>query len=306
MFTRILFTLIFFTTSNLGHAKLLDKIVAIVDDNVITQSQVERITKHTAIKKSVAPNIFDKENYNQADIVSILINKFLVRAKLSELGYTITDDQVESQIKANQERLKVDRKSLLHFLEQQGTSFDEYFETLREAIEYSYFANRIITPTISVSDQDVKNTYFKNNIKDSRLNFKYSLVDYSLTRDSFPKNGKFNFETVVKDYRSNGILPQEFSQLKSNTLEDITEEGLTPELKNLLKETDEGALTSAIVLNSRELHIFYITKKDLVESERFSKEKEKIKDELFEQLVKKESSLWLERERGKHYIKVSL
>ncbi len=286
-------------------AKLLDKISAIVDDNIITLSQVQRITKSLAIKKNVAPMIYDKNAYTNEEITAILVNKYLIRAKLAELGYSITDDQVEAQIKANEKRLNVDRKALMGFLKQQGSTFDEYFETLREAIEYSYFINRVISPTIAVSEQDVKNTYFKKNIKDSRMNFKYTLIDYSIGKDVMPKVDKGQLESVVKQYRINGVLPDSFSTLAVTNLDDITEEGIAPELKNLLKHTDEGTLSSSIILNGQH-HVFFVAKKDLVESEEFAKQKDKIREELFEAAVKSESAVWFERERNKHYIKISL
>lgn len=292
-------------TSLTVEAKLLDKIAAIVDDNIITLSQISRTNNNLAIKKNVAPMIYDKNSYTNGEILQISINKFLIRSKLSELGYTITDDQVESQIKSNQERLGVDRKALMGFLKQQGSSFDEYFETLREAIEYSYFVNRVISPMISISEQDVKNTYYKNNIKDSRMNFKYNLIDYSVDKDVIAKPSKGQMEEVVKQYRINGVLPEAFSTLTVSNLDDISEDGITAEFKNLLKETDEGALTTPIVLNNK-YHVFYLAKKDLVETEAFAKEKEKIKDSLFEKAVKAETAVWFEREKNKHYIKISL
>ena len=286
-------------------AKLLDKIAAIVDDNIITLSQIVRVNNNLAIKKSVAPMIYDKNSYSNEDLLAINIHKFLVRSKLSDIGYTITDDQVEAQIKTNQERLGVDRKSLMGFLKQQGTSFDEYFETLREAIEYSYFVNRVISPMISISEQDIKNSYYKNNIKDSRMNFKYVLIDYAIPKDVISKPGKGQMEEIVRQYRINSNLPEAYSTMTVSNLDDITEEGIAPELKNLLKETDEGSLTSPLVLNNQ-YHVFYLAKKDLVETEAFASQKDKIKDQLFEKQVKTEIAVWFERERNKHYIKISL
>jgi len=298
----ILYSSLFISTVD---AKLLDKISAIVDDNIITLSQITRVSKILAIKRNVAPMIYDRADFSSEELLNISINKYLIRAKLSELGYSITDDQVEAQIKSNEKRLNVDRKSLMTFLKQQGTTFDEYFESLREAIEYSYFLNRVISPSISISEQDVKNTYFKKNIKDSRLNFKYSLIDYSIPKDLVPKLAKGQMEDVIKQYRINSVLPEAFSTMTSANLDEITEEGIASELKNLLKQTDEGALTTAILLNNQH-HIFYIAKKDLVESEAFTKQKESIHDALFEAAVKNEAQIWFERERNKHYIKTSL
>lgn len=293
-----------FLQSNL-EAKLLDKISAIIDDNIITLSQINRVSKNLAIKRSVAPMIYDKSSFSNEELLNISINKFLMRAKLTELGYSITDDQVEAQIKSNEKRLNVDRKSLMNFLKQQGTTFDEYFETLREAIEYSYFINRVISPTIAVSEQDVKNTYFKNNIKDSRLNFKYTLVDYAISKEAISKISKGQLEEVVRQFRINGILPESFQTLTTANLDEITEEGIAPELKTLLKQTDEGSLSSSLFLNNQ-FHVFYIAKKDLVESEAFAKQKESIRETLFEAAVKNEAGIWFERERNKHYIKISL
>lgn len=298
----ILYSSLFISTVD---AKLLDKISAIVDDNIITLSQITRVSKILAIKRNVAPMIYDRADFSSEELLNISINKYLIRSKLSELGYSITDDQVEAQIKSNEKRLNVDRKSLMTFLKQQGTTFDEYFESLREAIEYSYFLNRVISPSISISEQDVKNTYFKKNIKDSRLNFKYTLIDYSIPKDLVPKLAKGQMEDVIKQYRINSVLPEAFSTMTSANLDEITEEGIAPELKNLLKQTDEGAITTAILLNNQH-HVFYIAKKDLVESEAFTKQKESIHDTLFEAAVKNEAQIWFERERNKHYIKTSL
>lgn len=293
----------FFTTCS--EAKLIDKITAIIDDNIITLSQINRTSKNLAIKRNVAPMIYDKASFTSEELINITINKYLIRLKLTELGYSVTDDQVEAQIKTNEKRLNVDRKSLMNFLKEQGSTFDEYFETLREAIEQSYFINRVVSPSVAISDQDVKNNYFKNNISDSRLSFKYTVIDYSISKEVNQKYAKNQFPDVVRQYRINGILPEDFSAMTITNLDEITEEGIALDLKNLLKLTDEGAISSLILLNGS-YHVFYILKKDLVESEAFSKQKDIIRESLFEAAVKYEAQLWLERERNKHYIKTSL
>ena len=299
------FIFIFIAYSQVSHAKLLDKIVGIVDSNIITLSQLNRLKENIAIKNSVAPLIYDKKNYSNDEMLRITMNKFLIRSKLSEAGYTITDDQVESQIKSNQERLGVDKRALLEYLKQQHTSYDEYFETLREAIEFSYFVNRVIQPLISISEQDVKNKYYKQFANKVKMNFKYNLVDYTIDKTDISSDNLKNLDQVVKNYRQNAILPQDFSSLEANDLDDIGEDGLNPELKALLSKTDEGAFTKMIEFNNQ-YHIFYIAKKDLVESEAYTKAKESIKDSLFEQAVKDETKLWFERERNKHYIREML
>ena len=299
------FIVIFCLFSTLAQAKLLDKIVGIVDDNVITLSQITRIQKSLLVRKNIAPMIYNKSQFTDEEILDITMDKFLIRAKLTELGYAITDDQVEAQIKSNEKRLNVDRPALLKFLKEQNSTFSEYFEILREAIEYSYFINRVISPMVAVSDQDVKNYYFKQNSKDTRLNFKYTLIDYAISKSVVPRVEKGQLEEVVRQYRINSNLPEKFSTLTATSLDDIGEDGLASDLKALLKKTDEGSLTSPIILEGSH-HIFYLAKKDLVESEAFAKAKDKMREELTEIATKAESDTWLEREKNKHYIKISL
>lgn len=299
------FIIIFVLLTGLASAKLIDKIAGIVDDNVITLSQINRVQKSLLVRKNIAPMIYEKSSFSNEEILNILVNKFLIRAKLTELGYAITDDQVESQIKGNEKRLNVDRSSLLKFLAEQNSTFGEYFETLREAIEYTYFVSRVISPMISVSDQDVKNYYFKQNAKDTRLSFKYTLIDYSISKAAVPHLEKGQLEDVIKQYRSNANLPSNFSSLSPSSLDDIGEEGLASDLKVLLKKTDEGSITSPIIIDGN-YHAFYISKKDLVESDAFIKAKEKLREELSEIATKAESLTWLDREKNRHYIKLSL
>ena len=136
------------------------------------------------------------------------------------------------------------------------------------------------------------------------MNFDYTLIDYSISLDVIGKPVKGQMEEVVKQYRINAVLPEDYSTLTVNNLDNITEEGITTEFRNLLKATDEGALTSPIVINNK-YHVFYLAKKDLVETEAYTSQKEIIKDQIFEKSVKAEIAVWLERERNKHYIKIS-
>lgn len=301
---KYIFAILLATTFQ-SQAKLLDKIAGIIDDNIVTLSQIQRMGKSLAIKKNVAPMIYDKSNYSNEEFLNMTVNRYLIRAKLNEIGFPVGDDQVEAQVKSNEKRLNVDRDQLKSFLKTQNITYDEYFETLREAMEYSYFVSKIITPLISVSDQEVKNEYIKQNSKDSRLNVKYTLIDYAIAKDAKEKINKDAFLSAVKNYRIRSILDDEFQEMTTTNLDDITEEGLTPDLKSLLKNTDEGSLSNVILLNGQH-HIFYIAKKDLVESENYTKQKEKIKDVLFEKSIKNEIAIWFEREKNKHYIKLSL
>ncbi len=283
-------------------AKLIDKIVAVINDQVITLSLVKRMQANVVARSQISPVIYSKKNLSQKDAIDIVIHRSLVREKLAELGYVISDDQVESQIKATEQRLGLGRQALLDFLKSNGMTFDEYFELIRETIEYNIFNDRVIRPLISVTEQEIKNAFYKENQNNKSLSFRYTLVDFSLDEKSLSKAGLRRFKDALKTFQVSGVLPDEFRDVQTTTLGDITEEGLTNDLQQLLKRTDEGAFTDAIKLGGV-THVFYVQKKDLVESELFMRHKDRIRAQLFEQVAAEITGLWFERESNKHYIR---
>tara|TARA_R110000868_G_scaffold38966_4_gene136154 strand:+ start:1874 stop:2791 length:918 start_codon:yes stop_codon:yes gene_type:complete len=297
----LLLPLILSTTS--VHAKLLDKIVAVVDEQVITLSLVKRLRSNANARAQISPYIYQRgSKITHKEAIDLIIHRSLIRDKLTEMGYVISDDQVESQIKSTEQRLGLGRQALLNFLKGNGMTFDEYFELIRETIEHNIFNDRVIRPLISVTEQEIKNSFYKENQNNKSISFKYTLVDFSLDDTKLNKKSERRFKEALKSFQVSGSLPEEFKDVETTTLGDITEEGLTKELKQLLKRTDEGAFTNSIRIGTT-THVFYVQKKDLVESEIFLKNKDRIRAKLFEQVANEITGLWFERESNKHYIR---
>ena len=283
-------------------AKVLDKMLAVIDDKIITKSMIDRILDNIKGRKEISPFIYDGHSFKSQDLTRIFIERILIRDKLKELGIIISDEEVESNVKLTEERLNLSRPALLSFLKSNNITFDEYFELMRETIEFQYFNAKIIRPLINITDQEVKNTFYKENIKNKTLAFRYSLVDFYLAKGKVSESMLKEFSSVLKTFQGGSSLPESFRELDTVELGNITEDGVTKELKELLKKTDEGAFTAPILMNNQ-YHVFFVKKKDLVESDLFLRAKERIRAQLFETEAKKMIELWYKREENKHYIK---
>ncbi len=283
--------------------KLLDKIVAVVNTRVISLSEIDRITATLPARKEISPMIYAEENYDRKGLLAIMIKSFIIRDKINAQGYVINDDAVESRIKMTEERLGLKRADLLVFLRGKGVTYEEYFEIIRETMEYNIFAQRIISPLISVTEQEIKNEYYRRNSTNNALAFKYNLVDFFIPEDKLvDRKDQGQFLAVLKDYQLTGKLPEEYRSLESNTLDNLNEDGLSKELAATLKKTSEGSF-SAPVLLSGNLHVFYVQKKDLVESQEFLKFKDQIQNEIFMSKGKAVTGNWFDREYANYYIK---
>lgn len=287
---------------NKSSEKLLDKIVAVVNTRVISLSELDRLQATLEARKEVSPMIYTEKTYTPKELLNIMIRSFIIRDKINAQGYVINDDAVESRIKMTEERLGLKRADLLQFLKGKGLTYEEYFEVIRETMEFNIFAQRIIAPLISVTEQEIKNEYYRRNQTNNALSFKYNLVDFYIAEDRLIDKNENKFLAVLKDYQLTGKLPEEYKDLESNNLENLNEDGLSKDLASVLKTTSEGSFSKPITLN-KHLHIFYVQKKDLVESLDFLKYKDQIQNDIFMSKGKSVSNNWFDREFANYYIK---
>ena len=290
-----------------AHARktLLDKILGVFNDKIITLSQVERVQKTLSARVNLSPQIYKKSNYSKKELVKLNIKQYLIRNELSNTGYVINDNQVENQIRDTEKRIGTTRKELLEFLKNHKITFEEYFEITRATIEYNIFTSNIIAPLMSVTDQEIKNAFYKNNIKNKALDLKYTLVDFSINKKMITKKMRTQFRNIVKKFQTTGVLPEEFSEMQTNILGNITEEGLTKNLKQALKKTPEGDATAPILIGNN-YHVFWVKKKDIIESEFYRRSKERIRRNLMEKAAAKIEVDWFNRNQDKHYVKYYL
>lgn len=282
-------------------AKLLDKISAVVNDEVVTLSMINRINESMPARKAISPFIYTKDSYQTNEVVDLVIRKFIIRSKLKEMGISIDDSQVESEIKDREHKLGLTRTQLLAFLERSKTNFEEFFEITREAIEFNVFNSRIIIPLISVSEQEIKNQFFKENINNKTISYKYTLVNFTIDTAKVPKSEYQEFKKTMTDFQKGAPLPKKYSAIEATTLGDITEEGLSKEILTVLKKTSEGEFTDPINFNGN-INIFFVKNRDVVESELFATSKNRIHAKLFEQKAIEVTNVWFDRESSNYYV----
>ncbi|MCP4913781.1 MAG: hypothetical protein GY909_11755 [Oligoflexia bacterium] len=294
----LLFTLLFSVSVQ---AKLLDKTMAVINDKVITLSQVKRVSQSLEARRKISPQIFNKKKFKLKEIVRIKVETEVIRKKLEEIGYIVSDDQVESQIKDTERRLRLNRKALLQFLKSNRFTFDEYFELIRETIEYNIFLSRVIQPLVSITDQELKHEFFKKNKKSRSMTFKYTLSDFTIPKNQVRKKDRRKLVAAVKDFKLNGNLKGKYA-IEEDYLGELKQDGLTKQLQRVLRRTSKGEFSKPILIGNY-YHIFHVRNKEVVDSEAFLQAKNRIYNKIFSQNVVNIKKIWMDSESSKHYIK---
>ena len=292
-------------TSLKSEAVLIDKTLAIFNEQIITQSMTQRVRDTYETRKFLAPHIYTNDTSKPNYFIDLIINRFLIRDKLKKAGIEISDRAVDDRINMIKSNFKLNHDQLLSFLDNKGISYKEYFEVMREGIEYQQFFLKHITPLVNVSDQELKNLFIKKQSTNKTISFSYYLVSYSFQSKTESTVNKKKLLDVIKKYHTTGILPSSFSNLEKLDLGDLNEEALSKNIQTILKPLGEGEFSFPYYSNGK-LTSFFIKEKNLKESNSFKNSKKVLKEELFGKKSKKVMTSWIKRERNQYHIKYFL
>ena len=140
-----------------AETQLLDRIVAVVNDDVVLQSELDREVRSIEQKLAQvgAPDMPGNEIRKQA--LERLILEKLQLAEARKIGATVDDETLLLAMNniAKQNGLSLDE--LAAALEEQGMSMDEYREELRKEITLQRLRNREVISRIQVTKAEVDN-----------------------------------------------------------------------------------------------------------------------------------------------------
>jgi peptidyl-prolyl cis-trans isomerase SurA len=279
---------------------LLDRISAIINGKIFSHVEAGRVLSTLEARREISPFIYNTAAWKTSDAVEQFIRAFIIRDKIGQQGYVITDDAVESRIRMTEERLGMTREGLLTFLKSKGVSYEEYFEIIREAMEHNIFTSRLIAPLITVTDQDLKNEYYKRYKDKLTQAYVYTLVDFSMPAEKSISN-KNAFSEALKLYQTSGKIDSRFKNFETTDLDNIKEEGLNPAISEALKTTPEGGFSTTVEINGI-WHSFYVKAKKREESQEYLRLRDQISEELFLQKSKGFTENWFKRESQNYFI----
>lgn len=141
-------------------AELVDKVVAVVNDRAITQSQINE--KVQAIKHSTPPNItLPSDAELRKRVLDDEINRVLQLEMAQQLNITISDEQVNAVVLDIAKRNNLTLPQLKEKLKEEGLSYDHYKQDIHDQMVMRKLQQQAVVPLIQVSNQEV-NDYLRH------------------------------------------------------------------------------------------------------------------------------------------------
>jgi len=157
--------------------KLVDKIAAVVNQEIILYSEFEAFRKGMEEEFKKGPNKTELENQTtfQKKALNQMIENHLLEQEIKALGMEATDSQVENVVaeimKSNGLQ---NQKDLERALRGEGITYDEFVSEYRKRLGRSNLVNQTIRPKVKISDDEVT-TELKKRSKTASQQFEYQV-----------------------------------------------------------------------------------------------------------------------------------
>lgn len=140
-----------------SRAQALDKVVAVVDDDVIMASELELQTRMFASQIKSAGQQVPPEQYLQRQMLEKLIVESLQLQMGERAAIKVTDQQLEQAINGIAAQNRLDVAGFQRELARQGIPYAMFRENIRRQIIIQQVQQGVVIKRIEISEQDVDN-----------------------------------------------------------------------------------------------------------------------------------------------------
>jgi len=143
-------------------AEVVDRIVAIINDSIITLSELNAATAVAVDKLGIDAKNGEKQQEIKGKILDSLIEQKLIKQASDRAGIEVSEREIDNAIEDVKAQNKMTQETLLLLLAQSGLTYNEYREQMKEQIRQVKYINKEFRSKISIHDEDVEDYYRQN------------------------------------------------------------------------------------------------------------------------------------------------
>lgn len=144
-----------------AYSEVVDRIVAVVNQNVITLYQLQQAEKQLVAQQELSSD--QTPEARREKVLDWLVENELIRQEAEESGILVNDEELNAAIQDIKQRNNlVFDEQLKEAVNQEGQTWDEFLEDIREQIKVAKLINREVRSQINVTEDEVELYYHSN------------------------------------------------------------------------------------------------------------------------------------------------
>ncbi len=296
-------------------AEVVDRIVAIVNEDIIRLSDLNRHldTIKQQIRSRGLSSADETEMIYEArkELIEDLIDETLVDQVIQETGIRVSQGEIDATIEQIKSANQLTHEDLRRALQARGISMEAYREDIRQQILRSKVIDQKVKSKIVITDEDIREAYSSTPEKYG-LTEKYRLKNIFMLYGEDRGQVRREMETVLRALEDGASFDE---MARKHSMAPNAEEGgklgafalgdLTGHLQPVIDALEPGQFTG-IVQTEMGFQIFFLEDIEEPEQRELEDVKKRIEQALYEQKVEEKFDKWLESLRESAHIRVIL
>lgn len=317
-YTTFCVALVFSVNSQADGAELVDRIVAIVNDDVLTLTDLNRHLQPYAEKIKSLGYSLEKERQMlfkvREDMLNQLIDETLTDQEIKRFNIAVDENEIDNTIERIKETRFITDEELREALASEGLTVEEYRTKLKEQILRNKLVNVKIRSKIVITQDDIR-SYYDSHGDVYKGETAYHLRNIimkvpPLADDSEKIAVREKMEAVLKKLKDGDpfdVTARMYSEsslaAEGGDLGFFKLDALSSELQKIIGGMKPGQLTP-VIDTDQGYQIFFVEEITRTPSKSFDEARAEIEEKLFNEIVDKKFRVWLQDLRKGSHIKI--
>ncbi len=296
-------------------AEVVDRIVAIVNDDIIRLSDLNRHFEpiEQRIRGRGLPFSQEAEALYEArrELIHDLIDEKLADQVIREAGIRAGQGEIDAAIERIQTSNRLTEEDLRRALQARGMSMEDYREDIRQQILRNKLIDRKIKSRIVITEDDIRE-HFEANPEKYGLTGKYRLKNIFMPYGGDEDETLRKMETALDELKAGASFSETAKSYSmgpnasdGGALGTFAFEDLSDHLRPVLLDLEPGDFTD-IIETQLGYQIFFLADVEEPKEREVEDAMREIEQQLYEQKVEEKFDEWLESLRESAHIRVKL
>lgn len=292
--------------------QLVDRVVAVVNDDVITLSELENAAQPF---QDANPGP-EKKAALLKDVLDQLISDKLIAQQVREAKIQVTADEVERAIEDICRQNKITREELVQAIETRGMTMSRYKEDLERQLVRLKVVDFKVRSRVVIPDADIKAEYEKQAALEKREELVHLRHLFFRWGESPDPNERGRVLQRAKTAKARVVNGEDFAAVAKEVSEgptassggdlgEMSKQGLLPELLRAMANLKVGEVSEPIE-TANGVHVIRVEEIKVKEPHSYEEMKPKIHQALYQAEVERQMKVWIGELRAQSAVDVRL
>lgn len=283
-------------------AQTLSKIVAVVNDEIITSYQLEQRLNST-------PGA-ENSDQQRRQLLDMMIAEVLMQQRATEIGIEVSDEDIENAIGDVERQNNISREQLNQALQAQGMTMARYRQQLVDQILRYKLMGHEVQSKVDITRQEVRN-YYQQHLDDYRQEARTRLSRLSFPVEGDPEKVRQNAQLARRKLLEGQSIDEVLVELSERGRIEGGEMGsfksgeLSATFEQALLGLEAGAVTEVIAVGDI-LHLLKVEEQIAGGIADLASVEEQISNRLRQKKMEEKLQQWRDELKKTAYIEVRL